>query len=296
MKAWPVDYMTDDVKSPYGTSPLMKGQPIQDAATMALNSLMGATALNAEPPIAYDGNDHYLAGSNGPELYPRAQFKADSPNAIEPIIVGDIGGLLNTYLGLLKQYEDTVGVNDPRRGAAVRSHTTTGAHDLEASRGIARTDDFVTAVEQGPLAAILDREWRIIKEFMKTPRSINVNNGGMEGWAKLAAADLPDTVMMEVHGSAGVLNERDRASNFFAAVQFGLQIVAQAQQLGQPVNVNWQELIQHGFIVSGEQNASRFFGNPAEAQPVPSGAEGGTGVQGATNGAAPPQIAGLGSA
>lgn len=286
-------YMRDSVKSPYGTSPLMKGQPLQEAATLAANMLMAASALNADPYLLYDGNDQYLAAQGGPNVRPGGQDMSDSPNAIERVEGGDVGALLNTYVGLLKQYEDTVGVNDPRRGAAVRSHTTTGAHDLEASRGISRTDDFVTSAEQGPLTTTLDREYRIIKKVMTQARSINIDSGGIEGWVRLSAADLADNVAFVVHGSAGVINERDRAANFFGAVQFGLQVVAQAAQLGEQIDVNWQELIQHGFVLAGEQNAQRFFNSPSGTPPIPIGTTGGPGVQGASNVIAPEQFTGL---
>ena len=151
-------YMRDDVSSPYGASPLMKGQPIQEAATEIFNDLMAVAALDAQPPITYDRHEVEFAGSNGPEIFPGAQFPADAPNAIEILKVGDQGALLNSYLALLKQYEDLTGANDPRRGSALKSHTTRGATELEASRGIARTDDFVTGVEQGPLTSILHME------------------------------------------------------------------------------------------------------------------------------------------
>ena len=262
-------YMRDNVASPYGSSPLMKGQPLQEAATAAANDLLAVAALNARPPVAYDRHDAELAAMGGPEIYPGATWPTDAPNAIEPQEVGDPSALLNIYVGLLKQYEDVTGVNDPRRGAQVKSHTGTGAHELEASRGIARTDDFVTGVEQGPLTTMLYHEWEIIKKVMKSPRAINVDSGGIEGYAKVAAADLPDNVTFTVHGSAGVLNERERVQNFFGAVQFALQIVEASAAMGVPVPVNWMEVINHAFVLSGEQNASRFFGEAAAPTGVP---------------------------
>jgi len=184
-------------------------------------------------------------------------------------------------------------VNDPRRGGQVKSHTGTGAHELEASRGIARTDDFVTGVEQGPLTTILYHEWEIIKKVMKTPREINVDAGGIEGYARVAAADLPDLVTFKVHGSAGVLDERERVQNFFGAIQFALQIVEQARALEQPIPVNWMEVINHAFVLSGEQNAQRFFGEAAAPQGVEGQPASQPGVPGTALGDNPDALAAL---
>lgn len=274
-------YMRDDLKSPYGSSPLMKGQPIQEAATEVFNDLLAAARLNADPVVVYDRFDQNFAGGGGPDIFPGSLIAADSPNAVEDLKIGNLGDLTNAYLALLKEYEDLTGVNDARRGAPVKSHTTTGGVELEASRGISRTDDFVEGVEQGPLRTILYMEWEIIKSIMKTPQPISVASGGIEGWVQLAASDLPDNMVFHVHGSSGALNERERAANFAQASQFILQMAPLAQQLGQPIPLNFIEIATEAYTRAGVQNASRFIGDttnnsgqPAPAAAVPSPDEG----------------------
>ncbi len=274
-------YMRDDVTSPYGSSPLMKGQPIQEACTMVFNNLMAAAAFTGNPPLAYDRHDTEMAGGGGPEVYPGAQFGADSPNAIELLQGWDIAGLLNTYLALLKQYEDLTGANDPRRGAPIKSHTTAGGAELEAARGIVRTDDFVTAEEQGPLTSMLYMEYEIIKDVMKSPQPVSVGAGGIEGWVNVASADLPDNAIFNVQGSAGAIDEREQGQKFLAASNFALQVAAQAAQMGQPIPLQFQEMIVAGYEIAGIQNANRFVGSP---EAVPDGAQAGPAVPGANGG------------
>ncbi|NUP96652.1 MAG: hypothetical protein HUU28_10865, partial [Planctomycetaceae bacterium] len=59
----------------------------------------------------------------------------------EVVAVGNPAGLLQVYLGYLKQYEDLTGVSAPRLGAQTKSHTTAFAVDAEITRGLVRTVD-----------------------------------------------------------------------------------------------------------------------------------------------------------
>ena len=275
-------YMRDEVKSAYGASPLMKGHPIQEAASDVFNQMLAVAALNAMPPLAWDKNDPNLAATGGPEWYPGAQWPSDAPNSVDVQQVGDLGSLLNTYLALLKQFEDLTGANDPRRGEPARSHTTATAADLEVGRGLSRTDDFVTAQEQGPITSMLYMEYQIIKDRMKSVISLPVEAGGIEGFANVAAPDLADDVAFLVQGSAGAINERERLNNFIQATTFALQTAQQAAALQQPVPLNFQEIMVEAYQRAGIQNASRFVGG---AQSVPSGAAPPTPVPGTNSGA-----------
>jgi hypothetical protein len=256
---------------------------------MVFNNLMATAAFNGKPVIVFDRHDMEMAGGGGPELYPGAMFGADSPNAVEVLKIGDIAELLNVYLALLKQYEDLTGANDPRRGAAIKSHTTAGGAQLEAARGIARTDDFVTSIEQGPLTSMLYMEYEIIKDVMKSPQPVSVGAGGIEGWVNVTAADLADNAVFLVNGSAGAIDEREQGEKFLAASNFALSVVSQAAQLGVQVPVKFQEMIVEGYKIAGIQNATRFIGEPesvsgdAAAGPQIPGANGG-----AQAGTAPP--------
>ena len=252
-------YFREKIDSAYGVSPLMKGQPIQEAATESLNALMAAAALAARPPCFYDRNDAELKVRGGPDLFPGSLTPTESPDAVEFMERADIGQLLNVYLGLLKQYEDLTSVNDPRRGGATKSHTTATAVDIEQSRGISRVDDFVQGVELGPMTSMLHMEYEIAKDSLKTPQHIQADMGGIEGWFRASAADLADQVAFRVHGSAGVLNERQQAENFAAATNMVLQLAGTAAQLGVPLSVDFQAIAEEAYRKAGVNNAGRFI-------------------------------------
>ena len=278
-------YMRPDIESPYGVSPLMKGQPLQEAATEALNAAMAVAALQARPPVAYDRNDPEMLAQGGPNIHPGAQWPTDAPNAIEVHKIGDLNALIAVYLALIKQYEDTTQVNDPRRGSSGKSHTTAFQADLEATRGLGRIDDYVMGQEAGPMTKILNMEFAIAKRTMKKPQSIFVGAGGIEGWVKLAAGDLADNAVFMVHGSAGVLSDRQRAESFASASNFAIQVATVAAQLGKPVDLNFEAMILEGYHRAAIQNAAKFIG--------PSGGfSGGTPAQPAVPGTAPGLSAG----
>lgn len=283
-------YMRDDLESPYGSSPLMKGQPIQEAATEVFNDMLAVARLNADPPMVWDSNDPQLVADKGPGIYPGAIFPTDSPNAVEVLEVGDLGELMNVYLALLKQYEDLTGANDPRRGEAARSHTTATSSELESARGLARTDDFVAAQEKGPITTMLYMEYEIIKEHMRKVTPVSVESGGIEGWINVAADDLADRATFHVQGSAGVVSERERARNFVEASQFAVTLAQAAAQFGTSIPINFEEIIVEIYNRAGVQNAARFVGGAEGLPPQP---QDGSAVPGANGGASPVQLAAL---
>ena len=126
-------YHVEDYDSPYGTSPLIKGYPIQMAASESLQRLMQWAILNTEPPLQYDTQDPQFA-AGPPEVAPRAKWGSVSP--VTTAQIGDGGALQSVYVGLVNQYYDVTGVNAPRLGARTVSHTT-GL--CQAGGGAART-------------------------------------------------------------------------------------------------------------------------------------------------------------
>ena len=284
-------YMRDRVDSAYGTSPLMQGQPIQEAATDSLSNLMAGAALNALPPVIYDKFDASLKATGGPTLYPGAQIAAEAVDRIAPLKISDPAALLNVYLALLKQYEDTTGVNDPRRGAQARSHTSATGVQIEATKGLARTEDFITGLEDGPMTTMLYLEYDIIKRVMTKQQSVSVGEAGIEGFVNMSAADLPDEVVFKVHGSAGVLERQEKRQNFIQAIQMIFQIQQLATQFGISLNMDIDAMAQEVGEQFGVQNISKFI-SPADG--VPESPAGGPPVQGSAgggSGVAPAQLA-----
>ncbi len=281
-------YQREDLESPYGVSPLMKGAPIQEAATDAVNNLIAASALSAQPPVAWDASDTRLAASGGPVIAPRAMWETDDPASVKVQEIGNINEILQAYLSLLQQYADLTGVTATRRGAQAKSHTTALAADIESDKGLARTVDFVISQEQGPLTSMLYMEYEIIKESLKTPQSIYLGGTqGFDGFVTIGAKDLPDSVVFDVQGSAGPLTKREQNQLTSQAIQAAAQLSQLSMQMGGPV-LNFDEAFRELFINANAPNPDRFITSP---QGVPNAATGVGGVPG-TGGVVPEESTG----
>jgi len=253
-------YFKHDSRHAYGDSPLMKGVPLQEISTESTNDFLAGSRLKVLKPIAYDRTDPTLAAQGGPIIYPGAMWPADAPNALEPIDVGDPAAALNAALSMIKLHEDTTGANDARRGQRLKSHTTAGAAEIEASQGISRTDDFVTDSLAGPLTTVLHMEYEIAKDSMKTPQYIRIDAEGIEGWIKLASGDLADMVEFEPIGAEGIIEERQRARSFIEASTFVVTGLAPAAaQLGIPMTINFEAIGREAYERAGV-NPSKFIG------------------------------------
>lgn len=270
-------YMRQDVDSAYGVSPLMKGWPVQEAASFVLNDVLATSALSAKPPIPYDRNDSQLVASGGPDIYPGAQWPADNPQALVPMKVANATELFNVYAGLIKKYEELTQANDPRRGAGVKSHTTTGAHQLDTMRSLVRTEKFTQDICDGPLASILYMEYAMIRDAVGSGKYIPIDASGMKGFIKVTKKILPKRVSFRVFGSAGVADQMEKKQSFFAAANFAIQLYAAAVQTGKPVDIDFVALITEAFEIAGHQDAARFV---RRSQAVSQGTPGTSAVPG----------------
>jgi hypothetical protein len=281
-------YFRHDVRKAYGDGPLMKGQPLQELATEAANDLAAACRLQTFPPVAYDRNDPTFASGGGPVIAPNAQWPTDSPDSIKVQEIADPQAMLLVLQAIIKQFEDTTGVNDARRGESLRSHTTAEAAQIEASQGISRTDDFVTDQLSGPLPTILYMEFEIAKKIMTKPTDISVGQEGIDGWIKIAAADLADRAEFECVGAEGQNEDKQRAVTFAQAAQLAIQTAGAAmQQSGQPVPLNFENIIMEIFDRAGITNASKYVGAAAAVSGI---AAAGAAVPGLVG--TPPTLAG----
>lgn len=274
-------YLKESVDSPYGVSPLMKGYPIQEAITEAMNRLMAAAALNAQPHILYDNYDAALAAGGGLDVSPGGMSGVDDvQTSIRDLQIGDPAALLNIYLALNKEYDDVTGVNDPRRGAQTKSHTTAYAVDTEQARGQVRTEDYVVAQQNGPMTQLIHQEYAIIKSIMRTPQSVLVNAGGIEGWVTVSAQDLPERIGIEIHGALGPFDEREKGQMFLAATNAAMQLISTAKQLQMNApELDLGEVVSRLFRQAGENDAGRYI-RPSQGITVPPGAaaQGGAGT------------------
>lgn len=251
-------YMRDDLQSPYGVSPLMKGQPLQEAATEAVCSLLQAGVLNANPPVEWSKDDMHQLGQGGPKIFPGSKIMVEVSGTIKPIQIGDSTALLQVYLALAKQYEDLTGVNDPRRGGGLKSHTTAQAADIEASRGVLRTEDYVNAIEEGPMRTWLYMAYELTKEAVGKKRTtVFVDTEGMKGHIEVTRAVLPDKSDFIVNGARGILSKREERESWLAAQTQAVQLVLAGVQLGDPLL--FEQNIKETYGKLGFDNAERFI-------------------------------------
>jgi hypothetical protein len=277
-------YLRDDVNSPYASSPLMKGAPIQEALSEGMNRMMASAILNAEPPMAYDRYDTAMAAMGGPQISPGALNGLEDPESLRQVLQTDPQALMAVAQFLMKAYEDVTGVNDPRRGAETKSHTTAFAKDVEAARGQVRTDDYVSDRQEGLMTTILHKEYKIIKRVLQRPRPIFVNANGIKGWVNISAQDLPDLIGVTVHGALGPLAERENIEAKRNAFQLIIQMhgaAAQLQAAGVDMNLpslDIEAMLKQVLQDAGENEAERFIRSPDRNAGQP---QGGPGVPGA---------------
>ncbi len=231
-------YHYEDQESPYATSPLMKGRPIQKAGSDALNRMIAVAALNAQPPIGYDSDDSNLISSGGPQIYPGASWATLGEVKVHQI--GDPAAMFAIYSGLLQQYADVTGINAPRLGAQTVSHTTAFAKDVELSRGESRTVDYVRNTLKGPLHQLLHMEYVLGRENMGAERFFIDEYGG---FVDINKTHLPDEVAFDVHGAGGPQEEQARLQKKYQALQLAMQLDLQRIQTGLPPKIDGEAAI-----------------------------------------------------
>lgn len=233
-------YHREDVESPYGGSPLMKGHPIQLATVDILNRLMEASALNTQPPIGYDREDMWFAQEGGPLIFPGVQWGTIGDIKVHEI--GDPSGLFNVYLGFLKQYSDVTGITAPRLGAQSVSHTTAYAKQVEMSQGESRTVDYVKSTLSNPLFRYLNAAWQIGRDnFESTSLFMDEYNG----WVDLKKDHLPDEVAFEPVGVDEPAEDAQIKSTQTQALMGAIQIEELRMKTMGP---NFQPLIDFGKV------------------------------------------------
>lgn len=255
-------YFKHDSRHAYGDSPLIKGVPLQEIASFAVNDFLASSRLSVRPPIAYDRNDPNLTVTGGPEIYPGAMWPTEAPDAVKEIKVGEPAASLNAALAFIKQHEDTTGSTEARRGQRLKSHTTAFAADVEASQGVSRTDDFVTDTLAGPLPTVLHMEYEIARDSMKSPQYIRISAEGIDGWVKVSRQDLPDMVEFDCTGAEGNIEQAARSKAFVEASAFVVtQLAPAAVQLGAtPLTVNFDAIAREVYERADVHNSDKYVG------------------------------------
>lgn len=256
------NYHRDQIDTPYGVSPLMKGLPLQKAATESANRWMEAVVLDSEPPVVWDPQDQWLQGTGGPQIYPGALWAGLTKP--EPVKIGDVGALGNAFTALANLHNDVTGVNAPRLGAQTVSHTTAFAKDQEIGRGLIRTVDYARSVMYGAMNTWLHMEYEMVKATLKDEQPLFLPKYG--GWVKVSNKHLPENVAFDIHGSAEPLEEREANQKKTQGMQLALQLEEpKIQTGGKPMDY---EQIQETILRdAGYVNTDGFFAGSPEGLP-----------------------------
>lgn len=257
-------YHIEGTDTSYGVSPLMKGMPIQKAASLILNRLIAWGVLNVQPPIAYDRGDPWFSAEGGPVIEPAALWP--TLGKIEPKQIGNGEVLLQIYQALLKQYEDLTGVNAPRLGAQTISHTTAFAKNVEVTRGTVRTVDYVNSVMSGILNRWLQIELELGKEAMQKDEEFFISDYG--GWVSIKPKHLPDKAVFDVYGNGEPQEEMAKTQKRIQSLQLAIQIDALRQKSGMPTGLNLDEIQVEILEEGGWITPRKFLSQQRQQQPA----------------------------
>ncbi len=290
-------YQKDQIDSAYGTSPLMKGVPIQVATTEALNRTLQGGALDVQPPVAYDPNDWHLANAGGPRIEPNALWPAMSQ--VVPQKIGNPQALLAIYGMLLTQYQNQSGVTPVRMGESTQTHKSAFAVNVEETRGVVRTVDYVKTTLEGPLTSWLNMAYYMAKQALKKePQVIFIDQ--YQGFVEIDSDHLPDHVVFDTAGADGPAEEMHKNQLFMTIVEGIAKLEPLVVQLG-ATPMDWDFVRKEALRRAGATDIGSYFkprpamvGQPAgqpqtlpgQSPPVPGAAP----APGPPAGAAPPLV------
>lgn len=273
-------YHQEDQNTAYASSPLLKGMPIQKAATDAFNRLMDAAALRNSPPVRYNRDDMYFAQEGGPIIRPYEQWGTTDP--VDVMEIGDPQAMLAIYQFLLQQYANETGITAPRLGEQTVSHTTAFAKEAELNRGTVRTVDYVRATGLGPVTQFLNLEYQMSRAFLGNAKQ-TIYLDSYRGYVDIGRQDLPDVVTFDWFGSAGPAERQQARQERLAAAQLAIQLDQIAVQLGNQPSLDVPALIEQVLREGGWIDTDAITrtdiaaGGAAPASAVPGIDEGGGG-------------------
>ncbi len=262
-----IPYQKEHIDCVYGTSPLMKGMPIQTVASESLNRFMQSAILSTQPPIKFDRDDAFFRTKGGPQVYPNAQWATNGD--VEVIKIGNPEPILAGYQSFLTQYSDVTGVTAARLGAQTVSHTTAYAKDQEIERGTIRTVDFVRSIMKHQMSRWLEMAYHISREEMDDEDVIQIYMDEYGAFVNVRKQLLPAKVSFTATGSIGpqetIARQQQRMSAIMQAIQLN-QLAVQAG-LAQPLNYEaiQRQLLREGGVTDVDAlttNPSGVAGQP----------------------------------
>lgn len=258
-----VPYHQEHIDTPYCTSPLMKGYPIQQAASESLNSFMITAMLNAMPPVKIPRDDAFFKAQGGARIYPGAQWQTNGD--LEVVKIGDPAAMINAYTILNGQYADVTGINAPRLGAQTVSHTTAFAKDQEIERGTVRTVDFARTVLKYPMLQWMNMAYSMAKEEL----GVNIEQMYMPSvmaYVNVTSEFLPDIVCFTAQGSGGNADSLAKQQQKTSALMTALQVNQLAVQAGMAQPLNYDAITKQLLKQGGITDVEAFTGVPTGDQ------------------------------
>jgi hypothetical protein len=259
-------YQNEGNNAPYGAAPLMKGRPLQAALSMSVNEALNIAALQAKPPMEWNRNDPNLAATGGPQVYPGAKWGTRGKDNVKLHIVGDLaatGALIQLLQGA---YESVVNVQDPRRGSAGKSHTTATAKDIELSRGLLPTEEFVQSVQRNSMTDWLYLEWEMTRKDFKKQR-VFVDHKGTKQHLLISPVHLAEDADFTVYGARGPFEKRESRDNvtfvsnlFTQLIGAGLMQDERVRNMALAVAEEFEIAEPERFIESRERNGPQAQG------------------------------------
>lgn len=267
----------DDI---YPASPLMKGRPIQIAATDAMNRLLDSAMLKVQPPVGWDRSDQHLAQTGGPGIFPGALWQTVDPAAIKAFteLGGEPGAMAGVVLRLIQLYAELTGVLPARLGAQTTSHTTAFAKDAELSRGAVRTVDYVATTGAGPMTRWLDMSYRMGRAAIGKNEPVSFFIDAYGGYVEVTRDQLPEHATFTWFGAGGPAEESQKRQSKLQSLGLALQMDQMAVQLGRKPRIDHakavDQVLREGGWTDIDAIAVREAPATATVMPVPGGDQG----------------------
>jgi hypothetical protein len=231
-------YHYESAGEPYPTSPLMKGRPVQIAATDACNRFLDSAALKIGSPVSYDRSSMAFAQEGGPSIFPYALWPTTDGVKVHSEVGGEPASMAAAMSQLVNLYAELTGVLPARLGAQSVSHTTAFAKDAELQRGAVRTVDYVQSVGQGAMTHWLDMAYKMGRDEISSRDTVVFFIAAYGGYVEVTKDQLPEKAIFEWFGSGGPAEEHQKRMMRVQSLQLALQMDQLGAAYGKPPTVD----------------------------------------------------------
>ncbi len=218
---------------------------------------------------------------------------------VTPQKIGNPQALLAIYEALLTQFQNHSGVTPVRMGESTQTHKSAFAVNVEETRGVVRTVDYVKTTLEGPLTSWLNMAYYMVKQALKKePQVIFIDQ--YQGFVEIDSDHLPDHVVFDTTGADGPAEEMHKNQLFMTIVEGIAKLEPLVVQLG-ATPMDWDFVRKEALRRAGATDIGSYFkprpamvgqpagqpqGLPGQPPPVP----GAPPALGPPAGAAPPLV------